>query len=999
MYSRKAIVLFILGSTLGFAQQAQEKTEFFESRIRPVLANKCYACHTESKLGGLRVDSRVALMEGGKSGPAVLPGRPEESLLVKAIQQTDPKLKMPMGGTKLKDNEIADLRYWIQAMAAFWPTDDAKPVASAPAAETAKFTIRPEQRNFWSFQPLQKPAAPRVKDIAWAKTTIDRFILAKLEEKSLKPVQPANKRALVRRAYFDLIGLPPTPEQVDEFLSDNSPNAFAKVVDRLLASPQYGERWARHWLDVARYADGTGQPDTRPVFLGYGMARDGYANTWRYRDWVIQALNEDMPYDRFVKAQVAADMMPENERSKMMPALGFFGIGPWFTGDDVVFVEARANERDDKIDALSKGFLGLTVTCARCHNHKYDPISQKDYYALGGVFANAGFWEYSLAPDKEVEAYQAQRKKVKAAENALQEYADASAIRVATTLAQQIPEFMMAVRKTALSNPNADLQKVAETEKLDPETFQRWFKYLTATEKLHPFLKEWDALMTKGGGADAEAQKIAEGFRDIVFKVIPEKMAVNKANQEMVRDYKPDANEATAMLPGDLMQFELFQFKQLMVQKVMNTNHFYVWLDIVQGEDDQSYVRKDGVFEYKGQSLLRFLNAEEKAKLDTMQAELTALTKAMPPEYPYLMGLKDEENAKNIKLNIRGNAHALGEEVPRGFPSVLGKTDGEPLPFSKGSGRMELAEAIVKHPLTARVMVNRIWLHHFGRGIVDTPSNFGMMGERPTHPELLDYLAARFIESGWSMKAMHREIMLSAAYQLAYERSEANSAADPDNRLVWRANFRRLEIEALRDSLLFVTGTLDERLGGPPQELPRANNKKRTIYGRAARSPYNLLTLFDYPDPNITSEQREVTNVPLQNLFFMNSDLVQRQADALLARLGPEGSSEQESTARIQRAYRILFQREATPSEVQRGLQFLTKADALFKAAAAEPEKAQVSESGQTAQRRRRRVAVGANPEQDAAAADAPAYPAGKMTPWQQYAQALLSAGEFYYVN
>ena len=364
------------------------------------------------------------------------------------------------------------------------------------------------------------------------------------------------------------------------------------------------------------------------------------------------------------------------------------------------------------------------------------------------------------------------------------------------------------------------------------------------------------------------------------------------------------------------------------------------------------------------------------------------------------MGLKDEEKPKNLKLNIRGNAHALGEEVPRGLPAVLGKTDGEPLPFTKGSGRMELAEAIAKHPLAARVMVNRIWQHHFGRGIVDTPSNFGMMGERPTHPELLEYLAGRFIESGMSMKAMHREIMLSNTYQLAYARQEANASVDPENRLLWRANFRRLEVEALRDSLLYVTGTLDERLGGPPQDLGRANNKKRTIYGRASRSPYNLLTLFDYPDPNITSEQREVTNVPLQNLFFMNSDLVQRQADALVARLGPEGSGEQDWTARIQRAYRILYQREATAKEVQRGLQFLTKANSLYQAAAAEPVKAAsltVADGDQG--RRRRAPATAANSDQEDSETSAPAYPPGRMTPWQQYTQALLSAGEFYYVN
>ena len=993
MSSRNTAVLFIATCVLGFAQQANEKVEFFEARIRPVLAAKCYACHTENKLGGLRVDSRVALLAGGKSGAAIVPGRPEESLLVKAITHADSKLKMPMAGAKLKDNEIADLKYWIQAMAAFWPIEDAKP-ATAPTAGKTKFTIRTEQRQFWSFQPIEKPLVPSIKDTGWAKTSIDRFVLAKLEEKNLHPIKPADKRALIRRAYFDLIGLPPTPEQVDEFVSGNSPEAFAKVVDRLLASPQYGERWARHWLDVARYADGTGRGDGRLVFLGYGMARDGYANTWRYRDWVIQALNEDMPYDQFMKAQIAADLMPAKDRFKLLPALGFFGIGPWFTGDDVVFAEARANERDDKIDALTKGFLGLTVTCARCHNHKYDPISQKDYYALGGVFANSSFWEYSLAPENQVEAYQAQRKKVKAAETALQEYAGAAAIRVADTLAEQIPEHMMAVRKTILSNPKPELDKVAAAGKLDAETFQRWFKYLTATEKLHPYLKEWDAVMAKGGGTDAEALKLAADFRDIVRKVIPEKKAVIAVNQEMVRDYKPDPNEATVKLPGDLVQFELFQYKQQMVQTVMDTNHFYVWLDVVQGEDDQSYVKKDGLFEYKGKNLLRFLTAGEKSKLSAMQDEVAALTKAMPPEYPYLMGLKDEAHPKDIQLNLRGNAHALGEEVLRGFPAILGKTDGDPLPFKHGSGRLELADAIAQHPLSARVMANRIWQHHFGRGIVDTPSNFGMMGERPSHPELLDYLASRFIESGWSIKAMHREIMLSATYQLAYQRSDANSAVDPGNRLVWRANFRRLEVEALRDSLLFATGTLDERLGGSPQDLARPNTKKRTIYGRATRSPYSLLTMFDYPDPNITSEQREVTNVPLQSLFFMNSDLIQRQAEALLVRLGPDGPREQDSTARIERAYRFLFQRQPTQAEVQRGTDFLKRADALFKNAAAEPQSIPAAAPVQANQGgRRNRVAADDEP------GAAPVFPAGKMTPWQQYAQALLSAGEFYYVN
>ena len=985
---------FLCIGVLAAAQQTSEKVEFFERRIRPVLTENCYSCHADAKLGGLRVDSRTALLSGGNSGPAIKVGNPDDSLLMKAIKHQDPRLKMPLGAPMLKESQIEDLKYWIQT-GAVWPAGEA--TVEAVAVPAPKFVIRPEQRKFWSFQPIQKPEVPSVKDESWAKTDIDRFILAKLEEKNLKPAPQADKRALIRRAYYDLVGLPPTPEQVEAFLADNSVNAFSKVVDRLLASPQYGERWARHWLDVARYADGSGRPEKRKVFLGYGMARDGYANTWRYRDWVAQAFNQDMPYDNFVKAQIAADLMPEPQRTKMLPGLGFLGIGPWFTGDDIVFVEARANERDDKIDVVTKGFLGMTVTCARCHNHKYDPISQRDYTALAGIFASSGYAEYSLAPERAVQAYQEQRKKVKAAESALEEYADSASVRVAETLASQIPEYMMAARKLALTRPRIEapeLENAMQSGRLDSETLRRWFKYLTTSEKLHPYLKDWDGLMAKGGGTDQEARKLAEDFRDLVAKVIPERKALITANQNMLRDYRPDPNEATVLLPGDLMQFELFQYKQQMVQTVMDTSHYYVWLDIIQGiSGDPSFVQKDAVLEYKGKNLLRFLTPEEKAQLNEMQAQVTELTRAMPSEYPYLMGLSDNAKATNLKINIRGNPHALGEEVHRGFPAILGNRDADPLPFDEGSGRMELAEHIIESPLAARVMVNRIWQQHFGRGIVDSPSNFGVMGERPTHPELLDYLANRFAGNGWSMKKLHREIMLSAVYQEAYEPSKSASAIDPDNRLLWRANLRRLEIEPIRDSMLFVSGNLDERSGGPPQDLRSVDSKKRTFYARAARTPDGLLSLFDYPDPNITAEQRSVTNVPLQNLFFMNSDFVTLEAIHLAARLAQAGGTDED---KIQQAYRIVFQRAPTQAEVQRGLQFLSEASGLYQRALLEP----VSDTPKRPIRRSRPEPAETDADDDGALQpQSPAVSPTKITPWQQYAQALLSAGEFYYIN
>jgi len=924
-------------------------TEFFEARIRPTLANKCYACHTASKLGGLRLDSREAMIVGGKSGPAIVPGQPVDSLLIRAVTHSEERLKMPMAGDRLSEREIADLRKWIEEGAP-WP---AAATVSKQSAGHAGFAITPEQRSFWSFQPLRKSSLPSVKNEGWGKSPVDRFILAKLEEKGLRPVKPADKRVLLRRASYDLLGLPPTPEQVGDFLADTSPQAFAKVVDRLLASPHYGERWGRHWLDVARYADGGGR-DRRPVFLGYGMARDGLVNTWRYRDWVIGALNRDLPYDLFVKAQIAADLLP-GAQPDLLPGLGFFGIGPWFTGDDQVFVETRANERDDKVDALTKGFLGLTVTCARCHDHKYDPISQKDYTSLAGVFGSSGYHEYSLAAEAEVAKYKAHWKKIKDQQAALEAFVRDCAMDVAERLAAQASKYLMAARKVSIGNPKPDPAQVAKEELLDGETFARWVKYLSEPNgRQHSYLKEWDGLLAKRGGSEEEARAFADGFQRLLLTVIADKKAILKANEEMTKTYLPDPQEAQVLLPGDLKQFEFFQYKQLLVQKVIETQKHYVWLDVVQGEPGSpDYPRKEAIFEYPAKQLVRFFTEEQKTSLESMRIELAKLEKVSPPEYPYLMGLSDNAQPANLKLHLRGDPHALGDPVPRGMPAILANTAGEPAPFTKGSGRLELAESIMRHPLAARVIVNRVWLHHFGRGIVASPSNFGVMGERPSHPELLDFLALRLIDNNWSLKALHREIMLTATYQLSYRDAEANTAADPDNRLLWRANLRRLDVEALRDSLLSAGGVLDERVGGPAVSLSGPENKRRTVYARIARgAPDRMLQLFDFPDPTVSGDQRTTTNVPLQGLFFLNSDLLWRQAQRLVERLGPpdaEGDS-----ARINRAYQLLFGREATASEVDQGLRFLNEAG---------------SDAG------------------------------AKATPWQQYAQVLLSSGEFLYVN
>jgi cytochrome c553 len=939
---------------LGYGQG--DPAEFFETQVRPVLAEHCFACHTTSKLGGLQIDTREGLLQGGKSGPAIVPGNPTESLLIKAINQSDAKLKMPMGAPKLKDEEIAALAHWIESGAP-WPAGKTQPTVAKKG-----FSISPTQRAFWSFQPLRKPELPVVKDMTWVKNPIDNFILAKLEEKGLKPLKPASRRVLIRRATYDLIGLPPTPEEIEAFERDTSPDAYAKIIDRLLASPHYGERWGRHWMDVVRYADGDG-PEDRPkgkqrgargmTFVGFGMTKDGYANTWRYRDWLVDVLNQDMPYDLFVKAQIAADLLPDKS-NKLLPGLGMFGLGPWNTGDCTDYAEVRADERDTRVDVVSKGLLGLTVTCARCHDHKYDPISQKDYYALAGIFNSSGYAEWNLASNEEVARGKAHQAKVREVQNALTEFLETSVIGVAETLARDTSRYMMAGRKIRRSKAKLDAGVVASEEKLDPETLKRWVKYLGATDRQHPYLRSWDTLMAKGGGSDEETRRLADEFQRLVLSIIAEKRETEATNREMKNHYKPDPNEAFVRLPGDLMQFELFQFKHNLVEKAIDPLRYYVWLDVVQGPPPariDDFGKRTGILEYKDDELLRFYTPEQTARLKVLDAKLDELSKNAPPDYPYVMGLGDEPKPHNMRVNVRGNPKNLGEEVPRGFPAVLAGTSGDPEPFTQGSGRLQLAESIVRHPLTARVMANRIWMEHFGRGIVPTTTNFGQMGDRPSHPELLEYLTSRFVENHWSMKALHREIMLSGTYQLAYGPAEPNDTVDSDNRLLWRANLRRLDAEELRDSLLFVAGVLDERLGGPGQSLNLSNNKERTIYGRISRSgPNRALLLFDFPDPNISLDQRSATNVPLQTLFFMNSDVIWADAGLLAGRL----AGETDDTAKIRKAYRMVYGRAAGDDEVREALKFLAKA------------------------------------EKDAG---------GEKPALQQFAQALLSSGEFNYIN
>jgi mono/diheme cytochrome c family protein len=702
----------LLIPALTAAAFAQSSADFFETRVRPVLAKNCYGCHTDSKMGGLRLDSADSVKQGGKSGPPIVAGKPDESLLIQAIRQTHERLKMPPSG-KLKDTEIADISEWVKS-GAVWPAGP----AAIPKPAGSDYVITAQQRAFWSFQPVRKPALPAVKDKQWSRNPIDALVMAKIEAAGLKPAHPADRRTLIRRATLDLTGLPPTPEEVDAFVADKSVDAFAKVIDRLLASPRYGERWGRYWLDVARYSDDKLS----------STAEEPHPNAYRYRDWVIQAFNKDMPYDTFVKAQIAGDSLPSEDPLEYKPALGFYSLSP--------------EMQDERVDATTRGFLGLTVACAQCHNHKFDPIPTKDYYSLQGIFTNTQLEPLPLAPKQVVDAWDAQKKALDKLDAKMKEYVSQQTVMLADIFASQAARYMLASRQ------------LASAEGLDKETLERWTKYLITPKRGHAYLKPWQDLVARNASKE-EFEAAAREFQTQIEAVSEEKKKVDEKNLIKLGSNPSRQQQTNADL--DSLPIEKFSLYRDIFERT---------------QSDSGGVSRspDGVLYYGDGKLDRFLSGEWKQRLEAMRAEVAAAKKALPPQYPFLQVVKDRPNPTDIRIAIRGDNNNRGDVAPRRFVSIL--CEGEPKPFTKGSGRIELAEAIVnpQNPLTPRVMANRIWMLHFGRGIVETPGNFGEMGARPTNPELLDYLAARFVENKWSIKAMHREIMLSSVYALSAER-------------------------------------------------------------------------------------------------------------------------------------------------------------------------------------------------------------------------------------
>ena len=852
--TRPAIAMLSAALSLSAAEP-----ELFETKVRPLLASKCYSCHTKSQMGGLRLDSREAILKGGTRGPALVPGDSENSLLLGAVRRTRDDLKMPPTEA-LSTDEIAAIDQWISS-GADWPE------AASVSAQSS---------DFWSFKPVRRPSPPAVA----AAQPIDSFLLAKLSDAGLEPAPPADKRTFIRRVTFDLLGLPPTPGETAAFLADQSPGAYQKLVDRLLESPHYGERLARRWLDLARYADGqsTAYADT-PL-----------PNAWRYRDWVVDAFNRDLPYDDFIVEQLAADLLPEPERAAALPALGF---------------HALRDRDDDRIDVTARALLGLTVACAQCHDHKFDPIPQSDFYSLQGVFDSSPAYKHPLAPAKEVEAYESAKKDVAAQKLTINEFLKKERDQLIDLMMGRTEDYLVASYRVQ-SQP-AEAAQVAADANLDLETLERWLAYLKTQPHEHPYLDEWRAVVDDDPSLD-QVRQAASTFEETLLGIHIEKRAIDD------RNYVKLGGAEGARTQKTLLKTNL---------EFLDPVKYYLWRDMATAPAKKRGLPfAGGIYYYGPKEIDRFLSGVWLEHLERERAELKRLEKQVPEPYPFLHAYRDAKEPKDARIAIRGDKKNLGEPAPRRFLSVLSK--GDPERFKMGSGRLELAREIASpsNPLTARVFVNRLWQWRFGRGLVSTPSNFGRLGERPTHPELLDWLAAEFVESDWSVKAVDRLIVLSDAYRRSSKILTTNHEADADNNLLWRFNpTERLDAETIHDSILAVSGKLDTTLGGPPSALDAAN-ERRAIYGKVDRTnPDPTMSLFDFPDSKSHSEARDVTVGPLQRLYFMNNPFVIAQSKALVERLSSAAGAD--SRARIRHAYELLYSRPPLESEISTGLEFL----------------------------------------------------------------------------
>ncbi|MBI3865547.1 MAG: DUF1553 domain-containing protein [Planctomycetia bacterium] len=1072
--------------------------EFFENKVRPILAERCFECHgAEKQKGNLRLDSQASILKGGDSGAAVVAGKPDESLLVQVIGYAF-DIKMPPK-SKLPEREIADLTHWVK-LGAPWPN-------SAPAGGTSakpqSEQITPEQRAFWAFQPPVDPAPPSVGNEVWPRSTIDRFILSRLEQTGLAPAPPAGKRSLIRRATFDLTGLPPTVDEVNDFLADETPDAFAKVVDRLLASPRYGERWGRHWLDVARYADSNG--------LDENLA---YASAWRYRDYVITAFNSDKPFNRFLEEQIAGDLLPPEPGAgpfEGLIATGFLCLGGKMLAEDDP-MKMQMDIVDEQVDTIGRAFMGLTLGCARCHAHKFDPIPIEDYYSLAGIFKStqtmdtftvvARWHERPLASPEAIRERDDHQKKINDKQAEVNRVVDSANQRLLREARSHAADYLLAA---AADLEWADLLKSARPIGADPATIRERAAQVVEAEEFArgnvlkvttgygegigvlvnkgelPNFTEYDVPLNAEGVYQLEIRYAAAGARPIKL-IINDELVKSDAAGRVTGSWNPDTQtwEIAGLFPlkagNNVVRLECAgpfpHIDKLLLARGLDADrkplanrappasgyrlkpefvsHWVKLLDkpaeggpaplavwhayretgklpagdsspltarLLEGdprsphdlavrygallaEADRAWqaqqtapenssakelpdtalesLRKllydpKGPFEIP-KEFENYYAAEDRAALTRLRGEVKELQEALP-KLPETMAVA-EGKVEDLRVHLRGSHLSLGEAVPRRFPAIF-PGDRQPIDAAR-SGRRELAAWLVRpqHPLTSRVIVNRVWLWHFGDGLVRTPDNFGTLGERPTHPELLDWLAHRFMEQGWSLKALHRLIMLSSTYQMSAAGNAAAVQIDPENRLWWRANRRRLEAEALRDGILAACGELNCDAGGSLLPTPNRqyvtgtgsllpaglyDSRRRSVYLPVVRSAlYEVFQAFDFADPSVMSGRRDATTVAPQALFMMNSPLVSQATRGFAQRLLQAATGD--DSARVQTIYERAYARPATTAEVSRALQFV--------------------EQYQTAQAARQA------PPEDA-----------RLKAWQALCRAVLSANEFVYVE
>ncbi len=896
----RLFVCFVVVLALPASSWAQQDgLRLFEEKIRPVLAEQCYKCHSagaKKQRGGLLLDTKDGLRKGGDSGPALVPGKPRESLLVKAIHQEGGELKMPPDG-KLPPQVIADFERWIEL--------GAPDPRTAAVAKDKGIDVEAAKKH-WAFQPVRRPPVPQVRGEAAG--AIDALMLARLEEKGLTLSPRAEPRTLLRRLYFDLIGLPPTMEEVEAFVRDMSANpqaAIERVVDELLASPHYGERWGRHWLDVARFAD------TKDGVLQYGDARiRPYAYT--YRDYVIRALNEDTPFDRFVHEQLAADQIEPKVAPWRLGAMGFLTLGRMFCNNvhDVV---------DDRIDVVTRGLLGLTVTCARCHDHKYDPVPQQDYYSLYGVFASSEApLELPLVePADSNPVYAAFEKEAQPKREALQKFVDQQYTLLLEQARQRIGDYLERVA----TKPPDPLETAIfflslAPDDLRPQIVNRWRKYLEHPDRADdPVFGPWRELMQH---PEAEFAGAAPAIIARWLQKTPgtERGQLNPLVREALANAKLQGRADLAKLYGTLIRnaYGMSKHTALRLSDAMQQ-----LADVVASRESPCYFAKGQCWAY--------MSRGEKDNFGAQLGALDVLAVQKKDVPPRAMVLVDAAELHDPRVFVRGNAGQPGERVPRRFLRVL---SGERHPFPHGSGRLDLGRAITDpgNPLTARVIVNRVWMHHFGEPLVSTPSDFGLRTARPVQAELLDYLAWSFVhEHGWSLKKLHRAIVLSHTYQQASSAKPQAMAIDPDNKLLWRANRRRLDFEAMRDSLLAVSGRLERKQFGRPVDV--ANEpacRRRTVYGVVDRQSLpGLYRAFDFAVPDASVERRPQTSVPQQALFGMNNPFVVEQATALAAQ--PEVQAAKTGEERVRALYRRALAREPDAEELSAALHFLAEAE------------------------------------------------------------------------